>query len=238
MTSKRAIGIYKITSPSNRVYVGQSVDIKSRWRSHKLSKGKIGNSFSKYGFENHIFEIIEECNIESLNERERYWQDFYDVLGPKGLNLILQESESKRKDFSKSTRRKLGLVNLGRKRSALTLEKMSKPHSEERKKKNSNAQKKYQSTLTEQQKEKKRELCRLATTGRVASEETRLKGSRSKLGKLNPQSKKVINTKTGEIYDSIRQAADSISKRVHYLGARLNGTFKNDTDLELYKEIK
>ena len=34
------IGIYKITSPTNRVYIGQSVNIKKRFRSyiHKLGK--------------------------------------------------------------------------------------------------------------------------------------------------------------------------------------------------------
>lgn len=31
------IGIYKITSPSNRIYIGQSIDIEARWKSYKTS---------------------------------------------------------------------------------------------------------------------------------------------------------------------------------------------------------
>lgn len=50
---------------------------------------KLYNSLKKHGVENHTFEIIEECSIEDLNCRERYWQEFYDVLGDKGLNCEL-----------------------------------------------------------------------------------------------------------------------------------------------------
>jgi len=71
--------IYKITSPSGRIYVGQTIDFKKRYASHKhfLKKGDrqhiLYNSFKKYGFENHKFEIIEEVPDEKLNEREIFW---------------------------------------------------------------------------------------------------------------------------------------------------------------------
>lgn len=73
------IGIYKITSPSGKVYIGQSVNIKKRWITYKgIHSGSLGphivNSLKKYGPENHIFEIIEECSIEQLNEREVYYK--------------------------------------------------------------------------------------------------------------------------------------------------------------------
>lgn len=79
-------GIYKITSPSNKVYIGQSINIDERIRKYKLLKcknqPKIYNSLKKYGHENHIFEIIEECEIEYLTIKEIFYkQQFIDKFG-------------------------------------------------------------------------------------------------------------------------------------------------------------
>lgn len=71
------IGIYKITSPTEKVYVGQSINIERRWKSYKKLQCKqqtiIYRSLVKHGWINHRFEVIEECSIEQLNEREAYW---------------------------------------------------------------------------------------------------------------------------------------------------------------------
>jgi len=70
------VGIYKITTPLNELYVGKSIDLERRIKSHKTVNNKnfkIQHSIKKYGVENHLFEVIEECSIELLNERERYW---------------------------------------------------------------------------------------------------------------------------------------------------------------------
>jgi group I intron endonuclease len=78
------IGIYKITNPKGKIYIGQSINIESRkrtyifFKSYKNSIGpKIYNSLNKYGWEKHIFEIIEEYNLEQLNEKEIYWKQYY-----------------------------------------------------------------------------------------------------------------------------------------------------------------
>lgn len=78
------IGIYKITSPSNRIYIGQSINIENRKRIYKYYNSykncigpKIYNSLQKYGFENHKFDIIEECLHEELNNQETYWKQHY-----------------------------------------------------------------------------------------------------------------------------------------------------------------
>lgn len=72
------IGIYKITSPSGKSYIGQSTDIHNRRLKYKrlTVKGqiKIHRSLLKYGFDAHKFEIIEECQIDELNEREIYYK--------------------------------------------------------------------------------------------------------------------------------------------------------------------
>jgi group I intron endonuclease len=90
-------GIYKITSPSGKIYIGQSINIVKRWNEHKLSKDnkKLHNSLRKYGSDSHIFEIIEECDTSSLNDRERFFQEKYNVIGVNGLNHKLTNTSDK-----------------------------------------------------------------------------------------------------------------------------------------------
>jgi group I intron endonuclease len=78
------IGIYKITNPKGKIYIGQSINIESRKRMYRYNnsyKNSIGpiiyNSINKYKWENHFHEILEECTIEQLNEREIYWKQHY-----------------------------------------------------------------------------------------------------------------------------------------------------------------
>jgi group I intron endonuclease len=101
------IGIYKITSPSGKVYIGQSINIQKRWKEYKKlynckNQVKLYNSFFKYGVENHQFEIIEECSELNLNKQERYWQDYYNSFY-KGLNCILTQTDNKSGKLSKET---------------------------------------------------------------------------------------------------------------------------------------
>ena len=74
--------IYKIVNKINgKIYVGQTVDPYRRWHSH-MYEGKqkehrhqshLYNAMNKYGVNNFSFEIIEECNKEIIDERERFW---------------------------------------------------------------------------------------------------------------------------------------------------------------------
>ena len=85
-------GIYKITSPAKRIYIGQSIDIINRWkrygRLHCNHQSILFNSFNKYGFEKHTFEILQQCEREKLNELEKYYVDLYQTFNSKnGMNL-------------------------------------------------------------------------------------------------------------------------------------------------------
>jgi group I intron endonuclease len=104
------IGIYKITNPSGKVYIGQAIDIERRWRDHHHKSNwapvKLYNSFRKYGVDNHIFEVIEQCEKEDLNLKERYYQDKYNVL-EEGLNHVLQDADEKSKVYSEEARLKM-----------------------------------------------------------------------------------------------------------------------------------
>lgn len=116
------IGIYKIVSPSGRVYIGQSRCLKSRFSNYRSQDTRyqpiLGNSFKKYGVFKHTFEVLEICVFEDLNLKERYWQDFYDVCNKsKGLNCILVATDEKVAEVSKETREKISKSLSGRTRS-------------------------------------------------------------------------------------------------------------------------
>lgn len=77
------IGIYKITKKENgKCYIGQSVDCDRRIKEHCYpSRYKSGLAIDiaihKYGTEAFTYEIVEECPIEKLNERECYWIKYF-----------------------------------------------------------------------------------------------------------------------------------------------------------------
>lgn len=92
------VGIYKITNPEGKSYIGLSREIEVRWNSYKnmqfQSNTLLKESFKKYGYSNHIFEIIEEIKLSEdtygkntalLRKRERYWISKFDTFY-NGLN--------------------------------------------------------------------------------------------------------------------------------------------------------
>lgn len=91
----KKVGIYKITNPKGKVYIGQSIDIIKRWNVYRYlirsSMGnKIFNSLKKYGPDNHTFEILEECTKDQLSVREVYYKTKYNSIAD-GLNLKLED---------------------------------------------------------------------------------------------------------------------------------------------------
>lgn len=78
--------IYKITHiESNKAYIGQTTNVKDRWRTH-LKRGlnidtPSTNKFYQSMIElkpwNFTWEIIETCPKDQLNEKEKYWIDFF-----------------------------------------------------------------------------------------------------------------------------------------------------------------
>lgn len=74
--------IYKITSPSNKIYIGQTTDIKKRimhYKNNHCEPQKIlHKSIEKYGWDQHIIEVIKETdNIEDLNRLEIEYIEIY-----------------------------------------------------------------------------------------------------------------------------------------------------------------
>jgi group I intron endonuclease len=85
-------GIYKITNPEGKSYIGLSTNIETRWESYRYYTGMSKNSsikfsLKKYGYDAHKFEILEKVkgDAKHLRDRERYWIDKYNTLN-EGLN--------------------------------------------------------------------------------------------------------------------------------------------------------
>lgn len=82
------IGIYKITNLINqKCYIGQSTNIQKRWTAHRSAAHNPHNrahysshlyrAMRKYGIENFRFEILEECSVSLLNQKEREYIQKY-----------------------------------------------------------------------------------------------------------------------------------------------------------------
>lgn len=86
------VGIYKITNKINgKSYIGQSIHIEQRWQEHLYKNthcSLIKYAFHKYGVDNFIFEVLEECKQEELNEKEQYWIKYFNTF-ENGYNLTL-----------------------------------------------------------------------------------------------------------------------------------------------------
>lgn len=86
-----SIGIYKIENLINhKIYIGQSIEIEKRWQKHLNAKDNfvIHKALQKYGKENFSFQIIEECDLLDLDNKEQYWINYYNSLIPNGYNMI------------------------------------------------------------------------------------------------------------------------------------------------------
>ena len=185
-------GIYKITSPTGKVYIGQSVDLKRRFSEYKgvhacRFQPVIYRSLLKYGFEAHQFDIIEYCSKEELNCSERFWQDEFDVLNG-GLNCVLQDCGEKRKVYNEELRKKISESKIGDKNPNWG-KKMSQEAIDKR---NSNP---YRKT----------------TKGKAHSEETRQKMRDNHYdcnGGNNSKAKITICLNTGIFYDCLKDACE------------------------------
>lgn len=217
----RIVYIYKVTSPSGRIYVGSTLNYKRRLRDYRnlncKTQIKLLYSFEKYSVDNHIFDIVEECSFEMRNIRESFWGMTFNVLGEEGLNCVLPKSEiyqgisedtrQKHRDLPRSEEvlQRLRTNFLGRKHTPESIEKCrvsklgnpsftGKKHKPETLLKMSKAQK--GKIISNESKEKRRQT--------LASRSPTEKEINSRLN--NPSSKLVLNLETGIYYNSVKEA--------------------------------
>ena len=91
-------GIYKIVNQINgKVYIGQSISIEKRFTKHRNEGFNLNSeayeyplyrAIRKYGLKNFIFEIVEECSVEELNVKEKFYiSEFNSTEKEKGYNI-------------------------------------------------------------------------------------------------------------------------------------------------------
>src|SRR6185369_1076711 len=112
------IGIYKITSPSGRIYIGQTWNFKRRVKNYRnLPEGKqhlLYNSFKKYGFENHeikmICELPEDVSQDVMDTYEQVYLDAYRDSGCRMMNAREAGANGK---LSEETKQRLSEAKKG-----------------------------------------------------------------------------------------------------------------------------
>ena len=228
------IGIYKITSPLGYIYIGQSINIDYRFNVYKKLKCKsqlrIYNSFVKYGVDNHIFEIIEECCFDLLNERERYWQDFYNVLSKEGLNCNLVSTNNLPKILSDETKLKIsnsltGLRHTEESKNKISKGLMGRVVSKETRDKISESNKNKEFSIERRQKISN------SLKGRKIPKEV-IEKRNKKLSQGNHYKARItVNTQNGVFYDCIGDAAKCYNINRSTLNNFLTGFRKNKTYL-------
>lgn len=127
-------GIYKIESPSGKVYVGQSVNIKKRINAHKNGYKqrsgkcpKLQSSIKKYGFPAHKISVLHELPADvghkELDEYEILYIQCFRDCGVELMNLTpgggaeALKSVNKGRRHSEETKKKIGDANRGQVRS-------------------------------------------------------------------------------------------------------------------------
>jgi len=226
------IGIYKITNPKGKVYVGQSINIERRWYNyeHHENKGQplLKRSFDKYGLDKHKFEIIEECLVEELEIREIFWTEQFNACHPLGLVLrvggkngyLSEETKNKIGDGNRGkivtneTKKKLSLCKKG------NLNMLGKTHSDKTKLKMSKSR--LGKTDSEETKQKKSD----SNKGRVKSKEWRQNISNSHPTK-KPVTQFTLEGAKVKDYISINEASRQTGIRVGDISAVCNNKQKS-----------
>lgn len=197
--------IYKITSPTNKIYIGSTSDFNKRIKHYRnldcKAQRKLYSSFLKYGFNNHKIEIIEYCEFDELLKKERYYGELYNSIGINGLNLALPSYNDIKVLYSAETLKRKSECELGEKNHFF-----GKKHTAETKQKIRNIHLGKKHTIEHRKK--------------VSENNARY------------NSKIVIDLETGVFYNSAKEA--SIYKNIPHstLRSRLNGGLKNITMLQ------
>jgi hypothetical protein len=196
-----------------KIYIGQSIQYKSRVSSHIYSKDNtyFHRSIRKYGVENFGFCIIHD-NIDTmwLDDWEIYYINKYNSTDKNvGFNMTEGGGGSHGLKRTEETCKKISEAQTGRKVSEETRKKMSERIiTEETRKKMSEAR-----TGRKVSEETLKKISE-AQTGRKVSEETRKKISESKKGKKHSEEtlKKISESNKGKKHSE--ETRKKISKRV------------------------
>jgi group I intron endonuclease len=218
--------IYKITSPTNKIYIGQSWDLKKRiYQYIKIKcKGqpKLYASLKKYGWDNHILQVITELpndiSQKVLDSYEILYWEFYKDCGIEMLN-VREPGTSGR--LSEESKRLIGLKNkgkapmLGKKHSKETRERMSISITANSGRRGKKLTDKHKKAISEWSKKPRPNMKGRAPWNKglsgICSAETIEKMSKTKLGK-SPWNKGLKGAYSQETIDKMKKPKSESAK--------------------------
>lgn len=123
-------GVYCLTFPNGKKYIGRSIDFKNRFKSYKNVNCKFQTrllrAINKYGWDNVRIEILLYAeDEENLNNAEKYFIKFYNSIED-GYNLLTGGHHG---TPCEETRKRMSEAQIGRKHSEKTKQKMSRSSS-------------------------------------------------------------------------------------------------------------
>lgn len=237
------IGIYKITSPTKKVYIGQSINIEKRFKQYislnSCKQRRLHRSFVKYGVDAHIFEIICQCDIIDLNNLERFYQDLYSATGYNGLNCSLTNTETQRYEHSAETKQNFSKQRKGRVLPKEWADKVRINLDKTRGRKNTKEQiQKRLDTIRNKGGFKHSDASKLkmsiSQTGIKKNRGNSSEYTKKLISKNNGKSKSKITLHllTGIFFDNAKDAAFCFGLKYDNVKSKLNGAIKtNDTNL-------
>lgn len=175
--------IYKATNKKNgKIYIGQTVrPLKVRIQEHaRHSDSVFDKAIQKHGIENFEFEVIDTANsIEELNQKEIYWIEHYNSYKGDGYNSCIGGENTIGFRHTEESR---GKMSVAKKKMYVGAGNpfYNKNHSEESRRKMSEKRK-----------------------GRVLTEEWK-----KHISENNNNKRRVRNIETGEVFETIKEAAD------------------------------
>ncbi len=211
MKKQKVIGVYKITSPLGKIYIGQSKDISGRFKMYQRLQCErqllLFESLKEHGVASHLFEIVCECEPEELLNKERHYQELFNCIGDNGLNCLLQKTKEYPSLLRQESIIKRSKASTGRVFSAESISRMriaQKDHGF-----SDAAKDKIRKTLIEKKIQPTDNARRLAA----------LKNN-----------KLVLDCVNGIFYDSIKELCDLSKLPYQSISDRLNGRTRNNTN--------
>lgn len=184
--------VYKLTSPSGKVYVGQTTDFDKRMAAYRGGRCRgqayLYAAILKHGWDNFRIEVIDTAEFkEHLDFYETLWIEMLGAMDPaRGYNL---KSGGANGRPNAATRAKIGAGNKGKVRSAELRARLSRAHT---------GKKQSAETIAKRA---------AAITGLKISPETRTKIT----GERHHHARAVICITTGERYGATAEAARAVS---------------------------
>ena len=197
----KVCAIYQIKNSKNRkVYIGGTKDVERRFSYHKsrLKNGKhdnyhLQNAWNKYGEDSFVFLVIEICNEDNIAEREQHYIDETGCLErAKGYNIA---PTANLPPMNEATKRKIGESNKG------------KPSWIKGKHHADSTKDKIRVAVLKNSKMRGKVGDQHHFFGKRHTDETKVKMSESKIGKLNNKSSKPIVQKKDGVFQTIFPSA-------------------------------